>query len=147
MTRRDIAAAVLHAVPTVGLMAQGLLYLTTPTFMSYHADALATTWDDLPPHHQGFVLGVVKGMGAGSVGVTLALAVLLIVPFRRGDRWARWAVPLVGGVFTALTAYAAYTIDTRTPADTPWRQTLGLTALYAAGAVVSYWPTKPRPAG
>lgn len=145
MSWRAAIAGALHTVPTAGLFLQGVLYLTTPTFMPYHADALATTWDDLPPHHQGFVLGVVKGMGAGSVGVTLALAVLLIVPFRRGDRWARWAVPLIGGVFTALTAYAAYTIDTRTPADTPWRQTLGLTALYLAGAVVSYWPAKTRP--
>ena len=147
MSWKDTIAVLLYALPTVGLFLQGLLYLTTPVFMPYHADALATPWDDLPPHHQGFVLGVIKGMGAGSVGVTLALAVLLIVPFRRGDRWARWAVPLVGGVFTALTAYAAYTIDTRTPADTPWRQTLGLTAMYLAGAVVSYRPTKPQNAG
>lgn len=145
MRRQDVLAAVAFAIPTVGLMGQGLLYVVTPRFMPYHAEALATTWEALPPHHQGFVLGVIKGMGAGSIAVTLALAILLLVPFRRGEPWARWAIPLVGTVFTALTAYAAYTIDVRTPASTPWRQTLGLFALFVIGAAISYRPRRPRP--
>ena len=133
---------VTYAVPTVGLMLQGLLYVTTPTFMPYHAAALGATWNDLPSHYQGFLLGVLKGMGAGSIAVTLALGIMILIPLRHGAPWARWAVPIVGVTFTVLTAYAAFTIDTRTPADPPWRQTLGLTALYLAGAVVSYWPAR-----
>ena len=38
--RRDIVALGVYSVPTVGLFLQGLLYLTTPRFMPYHADAL-----------------------------------------------------------------------------------------------------------
>lgn len=140
--RRSLLCLLVHAIPTVGLLLQGLLYLTTSTFMPYHADALAVTWDQLPPHHRGFVLGVIRGMGAGSVAVAVALIIFLSIPLRRGDRWAYWAVPLVGVVFTSLTAYAAYTIDRLTPASTPWPQTLGLTAAYAAGALISYWPRR-----
>jgi hypothetical protein len=140
MMNRARWAIALHALPTVGLLLQGLLYLTTPTFMPYHAEALGAAWEDLPEHHRGFVLGVIKGMGAGSVGVALALLIILVVPFRHGDAWARWAVPAVGVVFTGLTAYAAYTIDVRTPASTPWLPTIGLAAVYLAGAAVSYWP-------
>ena len=146
MRRQDVLAAIAYGIPTVGLMAQGLLYVVTPRFMPYHAEALATAWEALPAHYQGFVLGVIKGMGAGSVAVTLALAILLLVPFRRGEAWARWAIPVVGAAFTTLTAYAAYTIDVRTPASTPWRQTLGLTALFVLGAAISYWPGR-RPEG
>jgi hypothetical protein len=142
ITRRSVWGIVAHALPTVGLLLQGLLYLTTPTFMPYHADALAVSWDDLPSHHRGFVLGVIRGMGAGSVSVAVALLLLLAIPFRRGDRWSHWAVPLVGVLFTGLTAYAAYTIDTLTPATTPWPQTLGLAAVYGIGAVISFWPGK-----
>jgi hypothetical protein len=142
MNRRDTASFVAHGIPTVGLLLQGLLYVTTSTFMPYHADALGTTWEALPANYQGFLIGVIKAMGAGSIGVTLALIVLLLVPFRRGDRWARWAVPLVGAVFTLLTAYAAFTIDRHTPAAPRWRQTCGLTALYLAGALISYWPSR-----
>lgn len=142
MQRKLMWAMALHAVPTVGLLAQGLLYLTTSRFMSYHGEALGMTWEALPSHHQGFVLGVIKGMGAGSVGVTLALLIMLVGPFRRGDAWARWAVPTVGITFTMLTAYAAYTIDIRTPASPPWPQTLGLAALYLAGAAISFAPRK-----
>jgi hypothetical protein len=140
--RRAFLAAAIYAVPTAGLMGQGLLYVTTTRFMPYHAEALATSWEGLPAHHQGFVLGVIKGMGAGSIAVTLALAILLLVPFRRGEAWARWAIPVVGAVFTGLTAYAAYTIDVRTPASTPWRETLVLAALFGVGAAVSYWPRR-----
>ena len=73
--------------------------------------------------------------------VSCALLIMLAVPFRRGEAWAHWAVPLVGVVFTGLTAYAAYTIDSRTPASTPWRQTVALSALYLIGALISYRPS------
>lgn len=144
MSRRLIIAITIHAVPTLGLLFQGLLYLTTPTFMPYHAEALDTAWDKLPAHHQGFILGVIKAMGAGSFSVSLALLIMLAKPFRSGDAWTLWAVPVIGVVFTSLTAYAAYTIDVLTPASTPWRQTCGLTAMYLLGALVSVWRVKPR---
>jgi hypothetical protein len=141
----DIWAAAIHGAPTVGLLLQGLIYVTASRFMPYHGDALGATWESLPAHYQGFVLGVIRAMGAGSIGVALAVSIMLAIPFRRGDPWARWAVPVVGGAFTLLTAYAAYTIDVRTPASTPWRQTLGLTALYITGAVVSFAQQKAGP--
>ncbi len=140
VTRRNLCALLVHALPTIGLLLQGLLYLTTPSFMPYHAEALGVTWDELSGQYQGFVLGVIRGMGAGSVSVSLALLLILFIPFRRSERWAFWAVPLIGITFTSLTAYAAYTIDFRTPASTPWRQTCGLAVMYAAGMVISYWP-------
>ena len=143
MNRRQISAVAVYAVPTLGLLGQGLLYVTTSRFMPYHADALGVAWEDLPANYQGFLVGVLKGMGARSIAVTLALIIIILIPFRRGDAWARWAVPVIGVVFTALTAYASFTIATRTPASPPWRQTCGLTLLYIAGAIILYWPGRP----
>jgi len=140
MPRRDVWVLLMHGLPTVGLLLQGLLYLTTPVFMPYHGVALGVTWTELSAQQQGFILGVIRGMGAGSFSVSLAILLLLAIPFRRGEKWAFWCTPLIGIVFTSLTAYAAYTIDVRTPASPPWRATCGLTALYAAGAVFSLWP-------
>jgi hypothetical protein len=137
MFNRHPWALLIHTLPTVGLLLQGLLYLTTPTFMPYHAAALESRWEDLSPSHQGFVLGVIRGMGAGSFSVSLALLVILFGPFRRGERWAKRTVPLIGISFTLLTAYAAYTIDVRTPASTPWRETCGLAGAYALGGFLS----------
>lgn len=144
---RDVWAAAIHVVPTVGLLLQGLLYVTTSTFMPYHGDALETSWEGLPRHYQGFVIGVIKGMGAGSISVSLAILILIAIPLRRGENWARWAVPLVGITFSLLTAHAAYTIDVRTAASPPWRQTLGLAAVYATGAVLSLAPRAESPHG
>jgi hypothetical protein len=143
MTRRTVVTIVIYALPTIGLLLQGLLYLTTSTFMPYHAEALATTWEELPPNYQGFLLGVIRAMGAGSFTVALVLLILLAIPFRNGDRWACWTVPLIGVVFTLLIAYAAYTIDVLTPAATPWRSTCGLTMLYLLGGIISNWPKRP----
>jgi hypothetical protein len=142
MHRKDMWAVVAYLIPTVGLLLQGLLYVTTPRFMPYHADALGTTWEELPANYQGFVLGVLKAMGAGSVAVSVALLIMILIPFRRGHAWARWAVPVVGVLFTALTLYGALTIATRTPASPPWLQTCGLIALYLLGALITYWPTR-----
>lgn len=142
MTWRDRIAMGILLAPTIGLLGQGILYLATPEFMPYHSAALGVSWEELPGNYQGFVLGVIKGMGAGSVAVSLALLMLLWFPIRRGDVWARWAAPIIGIVFTVLTAYAAFTIDRRTPAATPWRETLLLTAAYLGGGVVLLWPVR-----
>ncbi len=142
--RQRIAFAV-YLLPTVGLLVQGLLYLTTSRFMPYHADALGTAWEALPTHYQGFLLGVLKSMGAGSVCTAGILLVLLGVPFRHGQPWAQWVIPLLGIAFTSMTLYAALTIATRTPASPPWGETIGLIALYLLGAVLLLWPTSmPR---
>lgn len=147
VTLRDRIALGVLLLPTIGLFGQGILYVATSRFMPYHAAALGAEWEELPANYQGFILGVIKGMGAGSVGVSVAILILLWFPFRRGDAWARWATPLVGIVFTALTAYAALTIDRLTPAETPWRETLALTAAYALGALISFWPPGSRGVG
>ena len=49
--------------------------------MPYHGDALGASWEALTPSHQGFLLGVITGMGAGSIGVTVALLLMLGGPF------------------------------------------------------------------
>jgi hypothetical protein len=136
MTLRDRIAMVILLVPTIGLLGQGLLYVTTSEFMPYHSAALEADWQELPSNYQGFVLGVIKGMGAGSIGASVAILIMMFIPLRRGVFWARWAVPLVGVIFTALTAYAAITIDRRTPAETPWLATLGLTVVYIVGGAI-----------
>jgi hypothetical protein len=136
MSLRDRIALFVLLLPTIGLLGQGILYVSTTQFMQYHADALAVEWDALPANYRGFVLGVIKGMGAGSVAVSMAILIILGIPFRRGENWARWAAPLIGIVFTGLTAYAAFTIDRLTPAETPWRQTLLLTGAYVAGGAI-----------
>ena len=47
-----------------------------------------------------------------SIAVTLAVMIVLAIPYRRGEAWARWAVPLNRRrLRTALTAYAAFTIE------------------------------------
>ena len=140
-----LIAVLVFAVPTLGLMGQGILYLTTTEFMPYHSAALGVVWADVPDTQRAFLLGVIKAMGAGSVGVTLALLILLGGPFRRGEAWAHWAIMSIGAVFTLLTGYAAYTIDVGTPASTPWRQTFGLAALYLAGGSICAW--SPRAGG
>lgn len=67
---------------------------------------------------------------------------MIALPLRLGEDRARWAVPIVGITFRLLTAYAAFTIDQRTAASPPSPQTLGLTAIYVAGAVLPL--SRPR---
>ncbi|MFO1003912.1 MAG: hypothetical protein U0936_26580 [Planctomycetaceae bacterium] len=130
----------LHLLPTVGFMLQGTVYLTTSEFMPYHAEALNVHWSELSLPYQGFVIGVIRGMGAGSFTVALALLIILLIPYRRRETWTYWAVPAIGLSFSILTAYAAFTIDVRTPASTPWPATCGLALMYAMGGSLTLIP-------
>ena len=143
MGKKAFFASLLYLLPTLGLLGQGILYLTTQRFMPYHRDALGVEWNELSNSHQGFIIGVIRGMGAGSTSISIAMILLLLIPFRRGERWSYWAIPFLGILFSLLTAYAAYTIDVRTPASTPWLATCGLASVYLLGAIVSYWPSPP----
>jgi hypothetical protein len=58
-------AVLVFAVPTLGLMGQGILYLTTTEFMPYHSAALGVAWTDVPDTQRTFLLGVIKAMGRG----------------------------------------------------------------------------------
>jgi len=89
MTIRGKAAAVSYSIVALVSVVMGSIYLFSSQFMSYHADALGTSWAALEPAEQTLILALMRVSGGGWVAVGIAPA----VPFRQGQAWAVWLLP------------------------------------------------------
>jgi hypothetical protein len=133
-TRYKIAFA-LYALAVLASVGMGLVYLLTPRWMPYHAAAVQTAWEELTPGSRVLYLASLKIAGAGFLTTGLALGLLLAIPFRRGERWARWAIPIIGLIFWTPNLYATIVMTARTPATAPWYGPLGAILILIAGHV------------
>ena len=134
-----------HAVATLALIAFGWTYLSSSEFMPYHAAALGTDWENLPPGLQVLGLTALRLVGVGSFALGLALGVILWVPYRRGERWALWAVPILGSGYGLALSFAAFSVGSGTPGNPPWRSAGVLPLLFLMGGILSLVPEPPDP--
>jgi hypothetical protein len=97
----------------------GIVYLSRPKFMPYHAIALGQTWEAVPPNVQVLILALMRATGGGLVAVAVLTLVLLLIPFRAGEIWALWAIPIGSLIVSAGGLYAMHLVRTHTPAHPP----------------------------
>ena len=80
---------------------------------------------------------MVKAIGAPTLVAALAIGVILLIPWRRGERWALWAVPLLAlGWGVPMLAVAMY-VQRMTGAPTPWPALAFFDALICAAAALT----------
>jgi hypothetical protein len=139
-------AWVLILIADVGLLAWGAMAAIAPEhllgpgggpilpaeyegFTGYSWSALTST----SPNAAEFMTLVFRMYGIYGVGFSLMAIAIAVTAFRRGDRWAWWAL-LVGNTFTYV---SAMTYDQIARAVGPFELTeyLGLAAVYVALAV------------
>lgn len=109
--------------------------------MPYHEEVLGVPWSDLQPGVQRMLVAFVNAYGSGHFAVGVALALLVVIPLRRGDSWARWVILAVGLPIFSFTTLVAIRVSLSSGAGTPWRLTVVLLLLFLVGiALVS--PTR-----
>jgi hypothetical protein len=124
------------AVPALVELGLGVVYFTAPQIMSYHQQALGTTWSDLSPGVRQLLLTLLHGYGSAHFAVGVALSTLLVVPWRRGQAWARWAILAVGLPVLAATAYLSFRLAAVTAASVPWQGAVLLLLLFLLGVAL-----------
>lgn len=132
----------LYCFVGLGLMIQGIRYVGSSELMPYHSAVIDTRWEALSESYQTLLLGLLKGFGAGSFCVGLAIVVLALIPFRMGTQWARWATPVVAATYTAALVYV--TSFALLPGATPVIVTTVLLSLVVIAAVCSAFAASPR---
>jgi len=115
----------------------GVMFLFRREFMPYHADAVGMPWSDVPAQFQILILALLKLAGGAWLTVAVAALVLLLVPFRHGAPWARWAVPSLGLLHYAGVSIAMAHVTLNTSASPPWGPTIASVVLILAGAALS----------
>ena len=75
--------------------------------------------------------------GGGFLAVGISVAVLVVFPFRAGEVWAQWAVPMIGLAIGIPTLVGVHRIRTRTAADPPWALAVLAVSLFLVGAAAT----------
>jgi hypothetical protein len=87
--------------------------------MPYHQEALGVPWQQLDPRLQALLLGLMRTAGGGLLASAGAIAVMVFVPLRAGEAWARYSIPIVGIAAAVPALYATILVRNRTGAHTP----------------------------
>jgi len=109
-----------HLAFGIALAVFGLVYLFRSEFMPYHAQAVGMKWDTVTPPFRVLILALMRTTGGAWLATAFAIYSLLCVPFRQGERWARWAIPAVGLVVALSSLYVTLIVKLNTPASPPW---------------------------
>ena len=111
------------AIPSLVL---GSIYLFRPTFMPYHAVALGREWAELDVATQALIKALMELAGGGWLALGASLLFLVAFPLRAGQRWARWAAPILSLLVYAPSFVATWNVFQATPATPPWHASLGV---------------------
>lgn len=146
MTIKTKIAFWLYFVAAVNPGVFGIVYLFREKFMPYHSVVVGIPWSDVPGPFQVLILGLLKGAGGLMVTTSVALLVLLLLPFRHGARWAVWAVPSLALLGYAALANAAAHVTLNSSAMPPWGAITVGVACIIAGAALSI-PNQSKASG
>ncbi|NER79939.1 MAG: hypothetical protein F6K42_10215 [Leptolyngbya sp. SIO1D8] len=126
-----------HLAAALLLLIFGLVYLFRPEFMPYHSDALAREWSAVERPYQVLILALMRVTGGAWLATAMAMVILLLFPFRQGDKWARWTIPAVGLVVSGSAFYATAYVRQHTPGNPPWIAVVVGMLLSVIGLVIS----------
>jgi hypothetical protein len=132
----------IYCVVGLGFMFQGIRYLVAGELMPYHLEVLALPWAELDVSFQLLFLGLLKGFGAGSLSVGLAVVLLALLVLRPRARWALWLAPAISGIYAGALVYV--TNYALLPGAIPITVSVTVLVLVALAAFGSLWIPRPE---
>ncbi|MDM9382309.1 hypothetical protein QUB80_16515 [Chlorogloeopsis sp. ULAP01] len=126
-----------YLVAILSIACIALTYLFTPQLLPYQEQAVGVNWSEIEHGFQMQFLSLMKVSGGGYLSVAAALAVLLFIPFKKGENWARLAIPAIGIPAITLVNYAGLIIIWNTPGRPPVFLGLVIDFFFIAGLILS----------
>lgn len=120
MVKFNKIATVLFWLNALILLIIGLAFVSASSFFPFHSDVIQKAWSELEPSTQTLYLGMMRTEGAGYLASAVAIALLLAIPFQRGEIWSVWAITAVGITEHIPTLLANLHVARTTPASPPW---------------------------
>ncbi len=146
MKKAKMISMICYGLVALGSMVIGVRYLLADQIMSYHLQALGTSWEAMAAGPRIMTLSFMKAGGLGFFITGLAVAILLAMPFRRGEAWSRWALGAITIVDSAVMTALIYNIQANTAANPPLMPT-ALTLLVSLAAFAVSFGVRPSPEG
>lgn len=127
-----------HALSILTLMVFGLTYMLRTRFMPYHGQALRQEWHALSSPLQGLILALMRATAGGCLTAAFFATLILWTPFRQGEAWAIWTLPIGGLIMSASALYAMRLVTRNTSAKPPFFPVMLAGGSSLAGAAFSY---------
>ncbi len=126
-----------YALVALAIVVLGAFYAGSSKILPYHQQVLGVSWDALGMRYQALFLALLRGGGFCALGCGLSMWALLLVPFRRQERWARGLILLIGLCCLGPSCYYTAALKLSTGAATPWQLPPAGVALLFAGFILS----------
>lgn len=139
MKTRHKIALVLYVLVALASLVLGLTYFLLDHFLPYHEKAVGVPWEQLDPRLQTLLLALMEVAASGWFALFVLTMALIIIPFRRGERWARVMIPVGILTFYLPTLHATLKVLQHTPAVPPWYGA----AIACAAAVIGFFLDAP----
>jgi hypothetical protein len=137
-TKVKVAFAI-YFVGCLILVGFGVAYLLCSTVMPYHQQAIGTNWEELSTGIQVLLQALIKMASAGFLVMGIYGLIILFIPFRRGERWAYWAIPIPAFLWNGFSLYVTTKVAIATGASTPWPASVIGLVMVAVAFVLSIW--------
>ena len=127
------------------LIPTGLRYTAASEPRPHHLQAMAVQWEDVQPGVQLMFLAALRTAGATGLVAVLSIGVILFIPFRRGERWARWATPALCIAAVIPVIATGFWVAAKTGASVPRVPLVICGFLALSGFLLSGDVGKPKP--
>ena len=137
-------AFVLYLLIALVSVLGGLLYFFASELMPYHQEVIGMDWEKVDPRFQKMFLALLNGGGLSGFMQGVALFILILIPFRKGESWARWALPVLilpGNIFLQ---YITLHLKSSMQASTPWQLIAIILLLTIIALIFSYIDPKKK---
>jgi hypothetical protein len=137
VTLRLKIAFSLNTLVSIAFIASAFRYLLSSQIMPYHLEVIGRSWSDFDPRLQMMLLGLLRLGGIGQLSAGVAIGIFTLIPFRHGERWAYWAIPLTGLLWCVPIFYGAHALHSSTGAGTPWKAVMILSLVLVAAYLLT----------
>ena len=136
MTTTLISFISYSCVATISIVL-GLIYLLKNQFMPYHSKALGLSWSELEANMQVLIIALMRATGGGLIASGIAMLILLLIPWKKGDMWSLYAIPAINLCVSLGALYAMLLVKRKTPGTPPIILSLLAIVLTLVGFVLS----------
>ncbi len=134
-----LASSICYLLAVIFALIFGFLYLLNPKFFHYHEWVLGQKWEKLDIKLQTLIRAFMKGIGGAIIALGVAITAMTIYPFRLGEMWSYYTIPIVSligwGFWLYLMIFIRKKAGTRTPIFVP---TVGI-VLVIIGFTLSFF--------
>jgi hypothetical protein len=128
---------VCYLLVALASVVSGMVYFLSSQIMPYHQEVIGMKWADVAPRFQMMFLAFLNGSGIAMFSLGTGIIILLFFPFRRGEIWSRWAIPLIYFPGSIYVLFIARNLHNNTQASTPWLFQAILILIAIVGLVLS----------